>query len=228
LNQESIMADINLTCLKCGITIAVSEYANGRVPCPHCGTMLDKTPSKLGVLRPQLAHPDGRSVLATPAPTKLSPAPRHDSNQRARAALGPRLWLRVLLAWILFFGLLGALLAWQWKGQQDARYLQTYLNVRWWLFAAAWLAILVPAFLDSWLQGVLCLCVPPYTLYYGLDRLDYFIVRAFYFAVVFALGAEFYFLPGITLVGIVQTEVNDWIVSVRRLIEDAGRHVDTL
>ena len=222
------MADINLTCIKCGKTITVSEFANGRVPCPACGAMLDKTPTKLGMLRPQLATPENRPMLATPAPAVLTVTQHRDARARGRTPSGPRLWWRVLAAWLLFAGLLAALLAWQWWGRQDVRYLNSYLTARWALVAAAWLAVLVPAFRDSRFQGVLCLCIPPYTLYYALNRLDYFVLRAIYFAVVFALGAEFYFMPDVTLVGIVQAQVNAWVSAVRGLIEHAARHLDTI
>lgn len=224
------MADIKRTCTKCGMAVTVSEYAEERLPCPHCGMALGgKAPLKLGVVPPPLAIPETRPCLPPPpAPAVLTVAQHRAARAHGRAPAGRQLWWRGLVGWIFFAGLLAALLAWQWQGQRDAHYLQAYLTARWGLVAVAWLAVLVAAFRDTWLQGVLCLCVPPYTFYYALNRLDYFTVRALYFAVVLALAAEFYFMPGTTLVGTVQTQINTWVVAIRELIERAGRHLDAI
>lgn len=227
------MADVTLICAACGKNVKVSEFVEGPVTCPQCGQPLKKiehTPPP-AQLRPQLASMAGRASLVSPEiPPELPTAAAHPlgvpSRRRDHEAVRIRteryLRLHYLFAWFLFVVLLALLLAWQWQGLQNPHLLNAYLAARWWLALFAWLIVVLPAFLDSWLQGVLCLLVPPYSVYFALNRMDVFQLRAIFFAVVLALAAEYYFLPDRVLFNIVQEQMATWVVDVRSLIQHAG------
>jgi len=212
------MADISLTCVACGTRLTVSEFVAGPMPCPQCGALMEK-PAKSEASRPHLAAPVKGPLINSIKPmAELLAAQQRNRPKYDWQRVGPGLAVRLTTSWILFVTLLLALLAWQWWGLRDARYLNAYLNARWGLAVIAWLAALIPAFQDTWIQGILCLLVPPYTVYFAFNRLDYFALRAFYFAVVMALAAEFYFLPQQTLVGVVQAHSTEWVETVRAQI----------
>lgn len=89
----------------------------------------------------------------------------------------------------------------------------------------AFLAVLIlEAFTEDILQGVLCFFLLPYTFLYGLFFADAGPVRGLTIAVLIFLGAEMVFTPEEALVPTVQTVVNDWIRSGQdKLIYPDGR-----
>ena len=129
-----------------------------------------------------------------------------------------------LAAWLVFALLLGLLLGWQHAGRTDPRLLNAYLSARWLLVGATWLAVLGAAFADNKLQGLLCLFVPAYMIYFALNRLDYYLLRCLFFAVLCALAAEYYFFaPGDVLLELVQQQIQAWIQAGHRWITSLGR-----
>ncbi len=227
------MADLTLVCPACAKHVTISEYVEAAIPCPQCGRKLDRnTPLAPGV-KPKLASMTGRSSLISDkirpemviAPAAEAVPPPSQLRARGREQHERRQWWHYLLSWLLFIGLLGGLLFWQWKGQTDAQVLGYYKALRWALAGGTWLAILVIAFQENWVQGTLNLLVPAYSVYYALNKLDQFYVRALYFAVLFALGAEFYFLPKETVFHIVQDALGRWVEGVRDLIRNTGNKI---
>ena len=235
------MADITLVCPGCGTHVSVSEYVDAATPCPQCGRSLDKhgaqAPATGGIEiakpdKPRLASMLGRDSLAQPGHTE-QPPPDFDRTtpqpaqrrQRGRNMSSLQLAMHYTFSWLFFIALLGLFIYWQWKGQGDAQILSSYKAARWWFAAGAWLAIIVAAFQDTWVQGVLCLLIPPYTIYYALNRLDHFYLRAFYFAVLLMLAAEFYFLPKQTVLHIAQDQFSSWTGGVRDTIRRTGHKI---
>jgi endogenous inhibitor of DNA gyrase (YacG/DUF329 family) len=232
------MADITLSCPGCGKQVTVSEYVDAATPCPQCGRPLDKNAARAGSAehgqpdKPHLASMLGRDSLvdadrvavAEPAfdTTARPPATR---RKRGRDYSEFQLWLHYIFSWLCFLVLLGGFLYWQREGQHDAQIMNSYKAARWWLAAGAWLAVVIPAFQESWVQGLLNLLIPPYTLYYALNRLDHFYLRAFYIAVVLMLAAEFYFLPGHTVLHIAQDNIAQWTSGIRDQIRHAGHRL---
>lgn len=229
------MADITLICAACGKNFKVSEYAEESVTCPQCGQPVGRNvASAEAPPRLHLASMAGRASLVSPGITPDLPpavpfaAPVSPSRSRleTRRHYGERrLWLLYSFAWVLFFVMLGALLTWQWLALSDAYLMKLYLDSRWILAALAWLVVLLPAFGDTYLQGLLCLLIPPYAVYYALNRLDHFYLRAIFFAVALNLAAEYYFLPGETLFSILQAQIQEqlsqWAAEVRNFIDHA-------
>jgi hypothetical protein len=227
------MADITLVCPACAKHVTISEYVEAAVPCPECGRMLDRNTPLAVSQRPKLASMSGRSSLISatikpeqPAPSSITAVQTPSQHrQQGRDQHERRQWIHNILSWVLFLGLLGGLLYWQWKGQTDPQLLGYYKSIRWVLAGGTWIAILVVAFQENWVQGTLNLLIPAYSVYYALNKLDQFYLRAVYFAVLFALGAEFYFLPKETVFHIAQEAIGRWIESIRDLIRNTGNKI---
>lgn len=229
------MADITLICPACAKHVTVSEYVETAVPCPQCGQMLDRNTPLANSAKPKLASMSGRSslisaqikpeALGTPSATAVQTPSAHRKQGHDRHEL--RQWFHYIFSWLLFLSLLGGLILWQWKGQTDPQLLGYYKLARWLLAAGAWLAVLIPAFQENWLQGTLNLLVPAYSVYYALNKLDQFYLRAIYFAILFMLAAEFYFMPNQTVFHIAQDAIGHWTEGVRNLIRNTGHKITT-
>ena len=84
--------------------------------------------------------------------------------------------------------------------------------------------VIVEAFTEDILQGILCLFLPPFTFLYGLFFADAGPIRGLTISILLFLGTEMFLLPDEALVPTVQTTVNDWIQSGQdKLIHPDGR-----
>lgn len=230
------MADVILVCPTCAKHVTVSEYVETSVPCPQCGRLLDRnTPLAHSGTKPKLASMDGRGSLISDkikpeeyvAPEFTQPYAPKERHERGRVHSEFMEWLHYIFSWLLFLALTGLFLCWQWKGQSDPQLMVYYKGARWALAGGAWLAILIVAFQENWLQGTLNLLIPPYSVYFALNRVDYFYLRAFYFSVLFMLLAEFYFLPTQTLFHTTQDALGSWTEDIRNLIRNTGHKITT-
>ena len=93
--------------------------------------------------------------------------------------------------------------------------------------AAFVVILIIEAFTEDMMQGILCLFLVPYSFIYGLLFADAGPIRGLTMAVIVFLGAEMYFTPKEALVPQVADTVNGWIFSGQdRLINpdrpDAG------
>jgi hypothetical protein len=55
--------------------------------------------------------------------------------------------------------------------------------------------LLIVAFRDSTIQGLLCLFVLPYAIYYAAVRLESYWIRGIFLGLIVALCAELHFIP---------------------------------
>jgi len=103
-------------------------------------------------------------------------------------------------------------------------------RVAWALYAQARLAFwsvtalvtLWRAFFDSSPAGWACVLLPPYLVYYGLERADFFWLRGALLALLLSLPAEWHFARDRALVTRAQVTVNRWIESGHGAIRRAG------
>ena len=176
------MSDITLKCPKCSATFVVSEFANvDHMTCHSCGSTFQ--PADIG-------STDGKHKLAlrktqTPAPPPLPNEPRGEKrpSPRARRAsargrvVHPGLY-RVLGSWLIFAALF-ALMAFLRYGGMTPRLVLEYMpRVAPAICVVLHILIVLKAVQDSIFQGVLCLLVPFYSLYYVLMVSDAFYLRA--------------------------------------------------
>ena len=84
--------------------------------------------------------------------------------------------------------------------------------------------IILEAFSEDLMQGVLCFFLPPYMFIYALFFSDAGPIRGLTIAVLIFLGAEMALQPEEALVPVVQTTLNDWIRAGQdKLINPDGR-----
>lgn len=83
--------------------------------------------------------------------------------------------------------------------------------------------LIIEAFTEDLLQGVLALFLPPYAFVYGLFFADAGPVRGLTMAMLLFLGAEMYFTPQNALVPIVSNTLNGWIDSGQQKLIDPDR-----
>ena len=231
------MADVTRHCV-CGKDVVVSESAASPDFCPQCGRRMGQNPPHADASRLKLASMQNRASLVSaevspeappsaPGVRSVPASHRREDRQAGRFHAVLSLRLQSLFAWVLFLVLLAVLLHWQWQGRGDARLLKSYLAARWALAVGAWLVVLLPAFMDTWVQGTLCLLVPPYAVYYALNRLPQLHFRAIFFAVLLTLAAEYYLLPDQTLAGLIQMHVTAWGVDIHGFVHRAARTLGT-
>lgn len=232
------MADILVRCKKCGRESKVSEYAvSGEVRCAGCGTPLEFTVSSTQTARLKLKRSDttstdrpagagmkeGEGATATAQRT----APKLDVLQDVHKARQTVKNPLAIWNWLSFV-LLGAALvgAEYYVTVINPGFLQYYLMGRWGVWGFVCLLVLIVAFEDGTAQGLLCLFVPAYIVYYALVRLEYYWLRGLFMAVLVGIGMELYYLPERSAVVLLQREANAFIAGVSKQIERAGESPD--
>lgn len=227
------MADVKLTCAQCGREVTVSEYADpASLVCSGC-----RTP---------LTLPEREKE----APLKVRRLPRTSSTAlsgnelaidvRARARAGQELAsvlrdvhkvrtkvkkTRALWTWLMLLTLAAALAGWQYAVAHELgpkELIRWYVPGRNLLAGLVFLGVLVVAFRDGPLQGILCLLVPFYVLYYVLVRMEYPLLRGAALAIGIGLASEVYFVPNHSLATAAQRGTDQFIKTVGRLIQRAG------
>jgi hypothetical protein len=88
--------------------------------------------------------------------------------------------------------------------------------------------LLIVAFRDSTIQGLLCLFVLPYAIYYAVVRLESYWIRGVFIGVLIALGTELYFMPSQAIVTRAQQQTVVFIENVGGLINKASASPDML
>ena len=218
------MADITITCPHCGVTSKVSEYASSPVPCPACKRPVDKPIQQRSVeLQIKAVAAEVQQPLSDVGEMhKDRYANVRERQEKRRRQSRMNRHVEAALSWLAFILVAGLLVAWQHAGRSDPRLLQAYLLVRWLAAGAIWVAVVLAAFADNKLQGILTLFVPAYIVYFALNRLDYFLLRSLFFAVLCALLVEFYLIPENTVLDIVSQYIASWIDCGHRWISKMG------
>ena len=151
-------------------------------------------------------------------------ADARDRRTARRGRSAHRRRLDIFLAVCVFVITAGVLIGWQYRGHSDPELLNLYYSVRWLAIGAIWLAVLIAAFADSMLQGLLCLGIPPYQLFFALNRLDSPVLRSLFFAALLALVTEYFYIPlHLTVLDLVQQRIGIWIQAGHNWISSIGR-----
>jgi hypothetical protein len=198
------MADIHLSCSQCASMTTVSEYADrSLLRCDKCGGALVDAGTE------QPAHARRLTLKKTPS----APPPPPGSKRTRTEASDPdllfdkerdiarirerhrharqKLSQNHVVAWITFLAL-GAVMGFLRYGPavrppEIRAYLQNYGVI---LLLAFHLIVILKAFSDSILQGVLSIFVPGYSLYYIFILSDDFLLRAVFAGLLVGIGHD--------------------------------------
>jgi len=226
------MADLTLTCSKCQAQTVVSEYAEpGAAICSACGTPLEmpakKEESGLRIRRMDPASQTsltGEQMAIDLATRAQAGAQTEDVLREVHKARTKVQAVSPAWFWLVLLGLGGGWIGWLYSlAHGSAPELPfSYETARSVMTAIGWLAVLVVAFQESGGQGMLCLLLPFYILYYAFVRMEYHLLRGWFLAICLALVAEVYFIPDRSALNAAQTATNDFIAKVGGLIHRAS------
>ncbi|MBU1908831.1 MAG: hypothetical protein KJ726_02160 [Verrucomicrobia bacterium] len=227
------MADIEIRCAQCGKEIVVSEFASAEsLICPACGqpmalperhepaTLTMRTmdrKSKTGLTGAEM----DMDVLARAVAAKETESVLGEVH-KARTAIkkSTTLWLFIVL---LIVG--GGLVGWQYavaKHLGPGALAEWYVIGRSAVVGLSTLLVLIVAFYEHPWQGVFCLLLPFYILYYVIVRMEYNLLRGMYLGVCVAIAAEAYLVPDRSLMLQAQARFNQFTEKGSRLIQRAG------
>ncbi len=201
------MADMEIVCANCSRAFRISEFADpAQIRCPDCGT----PPADGGPRRSDAdAKPPLRLKKVEPPPPPSDP--QAEANQPPsqaelmREAFGPNRNVsstrrfgperrQILLAWLVFAGVAAVVYSLRFGRVLSGFGVDDLLrDYGWTLLALAWLVSLTVAFAESLMQGVICLLVPGYFLYFLLMS-DRIYLRATIFGLLPGLGADTWWL----------------------------------
>lgn len=229
------MADVNVHCDKCGSTVTVSEFVDFEsMYCRRCGEKLtrgtdDSAKSRLRIRSQQPeaapAKPAARRGRRKPAPQPQEPEdqappadPRADrqylpGGQHASATYKRKMRMTHMAAsWILFVVLAAAMYLLRYTDTVASPWIDQVFAFGPYLLIALHIIILLQAFADSVFQGILCLLIPLYSLYYLFMVSDNFYLRAVVAGLLVGIGQDsmYFFQEVITHV---TNTVTAWIAS---------------
>ena len=199
------MADITITCEKCGNVVTVSEFVDpNSISCRSCGEKMRKphaevpksksdAPRKLGI-KPRADLPP---VIEEPVQDEDPKKKRRREKKQAKEKVEGVAVTQHLWAWALFIVLAlitGTLRYGNLAFEALDPYCQPFiaLSEQFALLAVGALTILVllKAFQDSMFHGILSLLVPGYAIYYVIALSDDFFLRATFCGVLAGLGQD--------------------------------------
>lgn len=180
------MADIEVVCPNCSVTITVSEFADPeKLVCRKCGSsvpMPRKEPEETSApsARFEVKRSDsGPGEPASAAKARAAAVPRRKRRRPRRLrGLPAQLAQNTVFAWVLFVitGACTGLL--RYGGFLPTEYLELIKEHSVILVIAFHVMVVIKAFSDSVFQGILCLLVPLYSVFYLFTFCDDFVLRA--------------------------------------------------
>lgn len=234
------MPDIIIECPECHRDYTVSEYATlDGMTCVTCSAPLSMPESTGGTtnLRVRSARDaPGISMVAPSTPAAPPPMPESGEGQAVpvvasiqamtQAGLVPEGSNRVLPKWIagvIALAVIVAFVSFQWKADDLSSSMLTYYE---WgrngLALGAWLVVVLVAFQDGLGPGVLCLVLPPYSLFYVMACVESHVLRGVFYGILISLCAETYLLQDHSIVLAAGVGLKDFIEHVDGLIVRAS------
>lgn len=188
------MADIELKCPKCAKIVTVSEFADlDGINCQACGESLQKTPStapkeksKSSLKLAEIKKEEETSGNTEPTKWQISQEAAKKKRPKRKFEMGHLLWSSIIF--VIFGGVMGYL-----RYSPDGFLATNKDLVRMYgpiVLLTLHVVIILAAFKDSVFQGVLCLLIPLYSLYYLYNVSDKFYLRAITAVFLIGLGQD--------------------------------------
>jgi hypothetical protein len=141
----------------------------------------------------------------------------HKTTEKVRSPKAVLGWLMFLLVGGILVGLL------HYGSEGHPEFLQYYRWARVASWAIVGLILLLVAFEDSTVQGLFCLFIPLYVIYYVFVRCDSHLLRGAFLGVLVSLFAELHYLSSGAIIITVQNIMNNVIDSGNFLIDEASK-----
>jgi len=229
------MADVDIQCLSCGNQITVSDVVDiAKLKCRACGGEFLRSNGEALTSNP-VADEKRRSLMrkSGPAPAVNVAAAQEASPESPKAEINRLAWEKLnnpagqaevqrqskrmysaltWKAWVVFFvvAIIAAVL--RYSGLVPKSILEQAAIYEAVAVFVMYLIISLKAFQDSVFQGILCVLLPPYSLYYLFSASDDFYLRAVMAGVLIGVGQDAGLLfHEWSLTGI--EAVNRWIAS---------------
>ena len=233
------MADIVLKCVACGRENKVSEYASSEaLVCASCHHALDipAVETRSGRLHMRKLESQQAETLTGAARDDVAEKKiRRESSIASAAVLSNVHKARVKVknphafwSYLTFLIVCGTLVGLQYMMKQRPELMEAYEWARIGFSAIATVLLLVVAFQDSTFQGLLCIFVLPYAIYYAAVRLEVYWIQGFFMGVIVAICAELYFMPNQAFIMQAQINTELFITNVGQGINNLSKKPDKL
>lgn len=196
------MADVTVICSACEKTFSVSEFADpDKVRCPLCGAPVKRSlvghaavRKGSGGLRLKAVEPSEPKPVATASDAEPTQSdlmqnafgPNRQVTQSRR--FGPDRQQK-LMAWLMFALTAAVFYRLRYGDLLPAEWLDYLRDYGWILVVVAWFATFTIGFSESLMQGVLCLLIPGYFLYFLLLT-DRVYLRAVTYGMLVGVGPD--------------------------------------
>ncbi len=192
------MSDVTLKCAHCGRQVVVSEFVDPEsLKCPGCGEKLpfarrrDTRSTPTLVSKRHYAEQDATQDEQADVAVR-----RRRRKRRGRAPAIFRIaqfqFSEYALSWVVFLVLTPILVRLRFGGVLTGESLDACKSFGMIGLGVIYLIVLLDAFRDEMFQGLLCLFIPPYTVYYLFFMSDSFSLRALLGAFVLSFGYDTY------------------------------------
>ena len=173
------MADVKVVCPQCGKTVTLSQFVDrANAACRACGAPLDVPEPPAQREKPKLRPPEhtDHSSIFVPPPEPSAAELRKAGKRRRKKLKGRAPHAAIAATLFVVLGTAAALC--RYGGLVPAYWLDIWRLEAIWVFVAFHILILLKAVKESIFQGILCLLVPGYGLYFVFLRCDDFYLRA--------------------------------------------------
>lgn len=208
------MADIDITCGKCGNVVTISEFADPTsIVCRKCGEKLQKPGAPIEKKQKPTVRVLKREEMAEAAADEPPPTEwRFHKHTKKKELTGQSAVFTAhhIGSWIIFLvlGAIGGAL--RYGGFLQPAQLTTMKQFAPFILLAIHIIIILAAFRHSIFQGTLGIMLPPYPYYFLFAVSDEFYLRAFVGGVLVGIGQD-----GFTFVSqeglVIYNAVTDWI-----------------
>lgn len=193
------MSDVPARCSRCGNQVRVSEFiAPESLKCPNCSgnLLLDKstvvtTEPRLSLRREKPPDPD-TTAAARPAPpmSKVKTIFRRRQRQAETRKTRKVRISDYAIGWAVFLTLTPVLCMLRYVDFLSAGDLNSFIFCGQIAFVVFYVVILVEAFSEEFFDGIVCIFLPPYTLYYLFFKSTSFSLRAIIMSLLASFGYD--------------------------------------
>ncbi len=225
------MADVTIKCPQCGKQVTVSEFVDPEsLTCSECEAKLGMPKSTAPrqrpittVLRPAEKKADpaqqkpldpARQKLIDKSTRKARKKSRKLAKGKPKSATDQSVWRmrQYILSWVMFVILALILCSFRWGSFLTKDAAATFKEYGMIGFAVLSLVVIIDAFSEDMFEGLLCLFIPGYLLYYLFAKSDSFFLRALVAAFGLSSGLDAYILSAKHITAFV-IKATDWISS---------------